>query len=76
VLVDDPTNARPIVLGLLKGRVSFKPTTTKHQWIARGEGHLIGLFDKVIFPSVWRPQHDGVAAVNLWRDVQGRVAVA
>jgi hypothetical protein len=55
VLVEDPTNARPIVLGLLKDRVSFKPVEAK-RWMASGEGHLTGLFQKVLFPSVWRPQ--------------------
>ena len=46
VLADDPTNARPIVSGLLKGRVTYTPKLAWNQWIVRGEGTLCGLFEK------------------------------
>src|SRR5262249_48176030 len=46
VLVDDPTNARPIVSSLLKGRVTFTPLDARDRWRVSGEGTLIGLFSK------------------------------
>lgn len=58
VLADDPPNARPILSELLTGRVSFTPMVAKHRWIVRGEGSLAGLFQKALFPSVWRPQRE------------------
>jgi hypothetical protein len=61
VLVDDPTNARPIISSLLKGRVTIDPVKdARKRWTLRGEGTLVGLFEKMIsgenFPLVWRPQ--------------------
>jgi hypothetical protein len=63
VLVDDPMNARPIVVSLLKRRVTIDPVeNARKRWTLRGEGTLVGLFQKVIsgdsFPLVWRPQRD------------------
>jgi hypothetical protein len=58
VLVNDPTHARPIVSSLLRRRVTIAPTPTKGQWVLTGEGHLIGLFERTVFPSGWRPQRD------------------
>ena len=45
VLVDDPTHARPIVLALLKNRVTYTPVAPK-KWQLRGEGTLSGLFSR------------------------------
>jgi hypothetical protein len=47
VLVDDPTNARPIVLSLLIGRVTFTALDERHRWRVTGEGTSSGLFDRV-----------------------------
>jgi site-specific DNA recombinase len=55
VLADDPTNARPIVTSLLIGRVTIAPTTTPREWQMRGEGTLVGLFERT-FPLGWRPR--------------------
>jgi hypothetical protein len=57
VLADDPTNARPIVSSLLKGRLTITPTT-KNRWTMSGEGTLAELFRLEIFQSGWRPQRD------------------
>ena len=46
VLVHDPTNARPIVSSLLRGRVSLTPLEARKRWRLRGDGHLIGLFER------------------------------
>ena len=46
VLTDDPTNARPIVSSLLKGRVTFTPLSKPGWWRLRGHGHLSGLFER------------------------------
>jgi hypothetical protein len=59
ILADDPTNARPIVLSLLKGRVTITPTT-KHRWTMSGEGTLTGSFQSAIFQSGWHPQRDSI----------------
>jgi hypothetical protein len=48
VLANDPTNARPIVSSLLKGRVTYIPKLARNRWIARGEGTLCGLFEKAL----------------------------
>jgi hypothetical protein len=45
VLSDDPTNARPIVSGLLKGRVTYTPLSFR-KWELRGESSLFGLFSR------------------------------
>jgi DNA invertase Pin-like site-specific DNA recombinase len=59
VLADDPAHARPIISELLKGRVSFTPMAhARRRWIARGEGHLTGLFSKALFPLVTVPAGD------------------
>jgi hypothetical protein len=59
VLVDDPTNARPIVPSLLIGRVTFTPKpAAEKRWILSGAGSLAGLFERTIFPLVVRPQRD------------------
>jgi len=47
VLSDDPTHARPIVASLLRGRVTFTPTTKSGWWEARGQGSFEGLFTRV-----------------------------
>src|SRR5262249_9395045 len=67
VLAEDPTNARPIVSSLLKGRVIFTPLQKPKWWQLRGEGTLIGLFTREIFPSVWRPQRDSNPCFGLER---------
>ena len=73
VLVDDPMNSRPIVSTLLKGRVTIEPVEgARKRWTLRGEGTLVGLFQKVIpgesFPLVWRPQADSMKeeTLNSW----------
>lgn len=48
VLARDPTNARPVVSRLLKGRVTITPKT-KNRWTMSGEGTLRGLFQSEIF---------------------------
>jgi site-specific DNA recombinase len=48
VLANDPTNARPIVSSLLKGRVTYIPKLARNRWIVRGEGTLSGLFEKTL----------------------------
>jgi hypothetical protein len=48
ILADDPTNARPIVSSLLKGRVTYTPTLTRNRWIMRGHGTLSGLFERAV----------------------------
>jgi hypothetical protein len=48
VLADDPTNARPIVSSLLKGRVTYTPRLARNRWIVRGDGTLSGLFEKAL----------------------------
>jgi hypothetical protein len=58
VLAYDVPNARPIVTTLLKGRVTFEPQATPKAWTARGEGTLIGLFTRPVFPLVVRPQRE------------------
>ena len=50
VLSDDPTNARPIVAGLLKGRVSYTPVE-RGRWELRGEGTLAGLFSRTVYST-------------------------
>ena len=62
VLAEDPDNARPIVASLLIGRVTITPTSTPRQWEMRGEGTLVGLFQKPVFPLGWRARQDS----NLW----------
>jgi hypothetical protein len=69
VLVDDPTNARPIVSSLLVGRVTIDPTEPgRKRWTMRGQGSLVGMFEKVIagesFPLVWRPQREREIRTN------------
>jgi DNA invertase Pin-like site-specific DNA recombinase len=54
VLVEDPTHARPIVASLLTGRVTITPKRAK-RWTLSGAGTLVGLFQREIFPSGWRP---------------------
>ena len=61
VLAEDPRNARPIVSALLIGRVTIRPTTPR-QWELSGEGTLVGLFRKRVFPLGWRARQDS----NLW----------
>ena len=53
MLADDPTHARPIVSSLLKGRVTFTPTDVRKRWTLSGEGSLVGLFERAVFPG-WR----------------------
>jgi hypothetical protein len=48
ILANDSTNARPIVSGLLKGRVTYTPKLARNRWIVRGEGTLCGLFEKAL----------------------------
>jgi hypothetical protein len=55
VLVDDPTNARPIVSSLLKGRVTFTPIEA-HRWRVDGEGWLVGLFSREMTGRVHVPK--------------------
>jgi hypothetical protein len=47
VLADSPTQARPIISSLLKGRVTFAPVE-KRKWRVTGEGTLRGLFSSVL----------------------------
>ena len=51
VLVDDPTNARPIVASLLNGQhVTITPMKNlRKRWTVRGSGSLSGLLHHVIF---------------------------
>ena len=58
VLAEDSVNARPIVAGLLKGRVTFTPQGERKVWEIRGEGTLIGLFSRIIYPLGIRPHGD------------------
>ena len=67
VLVDDPANARPIVSALLVGRVTITPIVPKRRWVLKGEGTLAGLFERAIFPSVWRPHRDSNPGFGLER---------
>jgi hypothetical protein len=75
ILADDPTNARPIVSSLLKGRVTILPTT-KHRWTMSGEGALTGLFQSAIFQSGPRPQRDSNPCFGLERSAQGLRQIA
>jgi hypothetical protein len=43
-------HARPIVSALLKGRVTFTPMETAKRWTLRGEGSIVGLFERAILP--------------------------
>ena len=52
VLADDPTHARPIVSSLLKGRVTITPTEVRKRWTLSGEGSLVGLFERAVFPGM------------------------
>jgi hypothetical protein len=60
VLLEDPTETRPIVAARLLGRVTITPMAAKGRWLMRGEGTLTGMFQRAVspenFPSVWRPQ--------------------
>jgi hypothetical protein len=49
VLADDPENARPVILRLLDGRVSFLPVGSG-RWRMTGRGTLAGLFSRELFP--------------------------
>jgi hypothetical protein len=66
VLLDDPLHARPLITGLLIGRVTTTPTA-KHAWRLTGEGTLAGLFSREVgnanqagsaFPLGWRARRD------------------
>ena len=53
VLADDPTHARPIVSSLLKGRVTITPIEmVRKRWTLTGEGSLVGLFERALFPGM------------------------
>jgi site-specific DNA recombinase len=53
VLADDPMHARPIVSSLLKGRVRIAPMRhERKRWILSGEGSLVGLFERAVFPGM------------------------
>jgi hypothetical protein len=52
VLADDPTQARPIVSSLLKGRVTITPMDVRKRWTLSGEGSLVGLFERAVFPGI------------------------
>jgi DNA invertase Pin-like site-specific DNA recombinase len=63
VLVDDPMHARPIMSELLVGRSKFTPVA-RNCWSVRGEGHLTGLFAKVLFPLGSNPVGDAIRTEN------------
>jgi hypothetical protein len=67
VLAHDVAHARPIVTTLLKGRVTFDPLAAPHEWRARGEGTLVGLFERAVFPLVVRPHRDSNPGLGLER---------
>ena len=52
VLADDPTHARPIISSLLKGRVTITPMDVRKRWTLSGEGSLVGLFERAVFPGM------------------------
>ena len=54
VLADDPTHARPIVSSLLKGRVTITPTEARKRWTLSGDSPLVGLFERIVIPGLWR----------------------
>ena len=59
VLANNAGHARPIVAAMMNGRVTITPTPEKeNHWTLSGEGTLIGLFQRTLFPSGWRPQGD------------------
>lgn len=67
VLIEDPTNARPIVVRLLQGRATITPLAESKRWRLTGSGTLAGLFGADIFPSDWRPHRDSNPGLGLER---------
>ncbi len=51
VLASEPQEARPLMSKLLVSRVRFTPLE-RPQWEMRGQGTLVGLFTRLITPSV------------------------
>ena len=66
VLVQERSEARPVVSALLTGRVRFRPVE-RRRWEMKGTGTLAGLFTREIFPSVWRPHRDSNPGFSLER---------
>ena len=50
VLADGPMHARPIVLSLLRDRVTFTPRPEPKRWQVEGVGTLAGVFSSEIAP--------------------------
>lgn len=50
VLADDPEHARPIVVKLLQGRVTFTPMAEPRRWQMTGTANLRGFFEETVFP--------------------------
>ena len=73
VLAERPTQARPIVTSLLKGRVTFAPAEKK-KWKVTGEGTLTGLFSSVLSLGVASPE--GFSKVDARRKIGGPLRIA
>jgi hypothetical protein len=70
VLAKDPTNARPIVMGLLIGRVTVTPTSERKVWELRGKGTLAGLFTGEICRQGIRPHRDSARCARAQRNAR------
>jgi hypothetical protein len=72
VLADDPMHGRPIISGLLKGRVTYTPLSFR-RWQLRGEGTLFGLFSRGVSCCDGVPNGIRYLADLLYEDVSGCV---